>query len=342
MADITKGPYVFPNSNNNMQFINGFDILATVPIDGRTIVDTLTQRNSLTFVYRGLEIWVRDEQKRYRFIGALNPASGVADPAVDHPGGQPTQSTQWFEVSQTGRNGYKGAFAATGPFPGLSLPPIDKVAGDFYIVNVAGSAVINSGTGVPATVLALGDEVMWSGTSWQLIPNTIDTRLPDIYSTNIIDFTAAVKNLVRLNAITIHNQSDPYKLGDVVVDVVQLAGGVATTSGTSQDANVTKKSVTLYKALQDVVAGGLLGDSSQWLMIASNNYDYLTNRLKIDNSTGLGSVLTTPLNNGLGVLLDAKEIDRRILENGGGSVQGVLNGGFSDTDFGPLGIAMYP
>ena len=312
LTDQTIGPFSTINSGGlNPSLGSGFDITARTPIDGRTVVYTAAQRNHIPYVYPGLEVFVLDLNRKYRFRGGKQ-GSVVVD-ALDQPPGMFTTDDQWFDVTPNASQ-YLGAFNATQAFPGVSAP--FPSAGSFYLVSVAGTAVIN--TGNPAIALGIGDEVIYGGSGWDLIPNTTIMPPLNLFHTDIQDWDVAVAASVRLNAVVQYSPITPYGMGQVVYVVETFSGSTQPASGpysTQQDADITKEAVTLYRAKSAVPAGVPLGDDTKWLMVATNDYKRLANRLVINNATGLGSVLATPLDNGAGVLLDAKEIDRRIGNN---------------------------
>jgi hypothetical protein len=301
------GPYSTVNSGGLTPALGaGFDVVARVPIDGRTVTTTKEQRNNIPYVYPGLEVFVTDLNRKFRFRGGLDGSNAVID-ATDQPFGRPTIDAQWTDLT-AGASQYKGIFDATTVFPGLNAV---KLIGDFYIVTVAGSAVINAGT-TTKTDLTIGDEIIWGGASWDVIPHVSALPPTSFLHTAITDWDIAVAAAVRVNAIVAYNTLTPYGENQAVYDI-----------------DATTNAVTVYRAVVDNPAGVVLTDATRWMVLATNDYQKLVNAPLIDNTAGLGSSLATPLDNGAGVLLDAKEIDRRIGSGSGIAIIGLISGGYA-------------
>lgn len=84
-----------------------FDLTANLPLDGRTVVASIAERNAIAYPYVGLEVYVTGESKKYRCT-AINSGTAVWEEVAEGGGGGVAISPYGgLEVDENGELGVK-------------------------------------------------------------------------------------------------------------------------------------------------------------------------------------------------------------------------------------------
>ncbi len=66
--------------NDGITVGNGFEPTAAVPLDFRTVVKTHSDLDTVSSVYKGLSVFVEDEEKSYKYLGLDEDNNRIWEP----------------------------------------------------------------------------------------------------------------------------------------------------------------------------------------------------------------------------------------------------------------------
>ena len=303
--------------------IVGFDVQNQRPIDGRSIVDTIVQRNNLRYAFFGLKVYVTTLDKEYRFINTNYRTSAGFVSFID---------ADWKDLSITdGSRTFIGIYepATNGQFIAFA-PPLPLGAAYFTVKTVNNALVpmlLNSGDAL--TQIKSNGQIIWNlpTSKWIYIPPLEPTQITQFPHTDITDWDQQIRIDIANNAIVPYVPTQTYPSGQVV-RVVTIDGAI--------------ESVDLYQALRNIVASDNISNPGAFKLLTTLDYRKLKYRLLIDNLRGLGANVQTPtVIGGDDVTLSANEIDRRIGNNASGG-RFPINGGNAYTPDSVLGPKIIP
>ncbi len=97
--------------NDGITVGNGFEPTAAVPLDFRTVVKTHSDLDTVSSVYKGLSVFVEDEEKSYKYLGLDEDNNRIWEP----DGGNGTKYLNVYqqEITVGAKTGVENIFIST-------------------------------------------------------------------------------------------------------------------------------------------------------------------------------------------------------------------------------------